>query len=492
MQTPRILVVEDQRVVARDIQEHLTQLGYSVTGVTASGEEAVRLAEEQRPDLVMMDIRLEGQTDGVEAARQIRVRCQLPVVYLTAHADEETLRRAKVTEPFGYVLKPFEERELRTVVEMALYKHGAERKLRESEHRYAVTLSSIGDAVIATDGQARVGFMNPVAEALTGWPRAEAAGRPLAEVFRIINEYTRQPAEDPAAKVLRLGTVVGLANHTVLLARGGGEVPIDDCGAPIKDDQGSITGVVLVFHDITERRRAEAEREALHREVLASRRKLQALSRRLIEVQEEERRGLARELHDELGQVLTAVSLNIEAARPTAGEGAQDRLAESMRAIDRAIEQVRSLSLDLRPAMLDIMGLESALRWYVDRRVKPAGLDVDLVSSLSGRRERPELEITCFRVVQEALTNVIRHAQARRVQVEVSAADDALQVTVRDDGRGFDVGAARQGAVQGETFGLLGIQERVQLLGGDIAIESAAGQGTVVRVRLPLGGPAPP
>src|SRR5262249_51662118 len=132
-----------------------------------------------------------------------------------------------------------------------------QRRTAASERRYAVTLGSIGDAVIATDTQARVTFLNPAAEALTGWPLGDALGRPLTEVFRIINEQTRQPAEDPAAKVLRSGTVVGLANHTALLARDGRETPIDDCGAPIIDDRGRITGVVLVFRDVTQRRRAD-------------------------------------------------------------------------------------------------------------------------------------------------------------------------------------------------------------------------------------------
>ncbi len=131
------------------------------------------------------------------------------------------------------------------------------RRLAISERRYAVTLASIGDAIIATDTRARVTFLNPVAEALTGWPLADAVGRPVAEVFRIVNAQTRQPVEDPAAKVLRLGTVVGLANHTALIARDGREVPIDDCGAPIIDDRRAITGVVVVFRDVTQRRRAE-------------------------------------------------------------------------------------------------------------------------------------------------------------------------------------------------------------------------------------------
>src|SRR5262249_29273222 len=132
--------------------------------------------------------------------------------------------------------------------------HRSQGRIAASERRYAVTLASIGDAVIATDTQGRVTFLNPVAELLTGWSLVDAAGRPLAEVFRIVNEQTRQPVESPAEKVLRTGTVVGLANHTVLLARDGREVPIDDCGAPIVGENGVVSGVVLVFRDATRQR----------------------------------------------------------------------------------------------------------------------------------------------------------------------------------------------------------------------------------------------
>ncbi|HEY0174642.1 MAG TPA: PAS domain S-box protein [Pyrinomonadaceae bacterium] len=139
----------------------------------------------------------------------------------------------------------------------------AERDALRSRESLQTTLRSIGDAVISTDSSGRVNFMNPVAERLTGWPLAEAQGRPLAEVFRIVNETTREAVESPADKVLREGEVVGLANHTVLLARDGREVPIDDSGAPIRDDRGRTTGVVLVFHDVTERREAERSRSLL-------------------------------------------------------------------------------------------------------------------------------------------------------------------------------------------------------------------------------------
>ena len=258
MTPSRILVVEDDRVVARDIQDHLTRIGHTVVGLAARGEDALPLAIQSQPDLVLMDIRLEGEIDGIDAAEQIRDCCRIPVVYLTAYADDQTLQRAGATEPFGYLLKPFEDSQLRTTIEMALYKHAAERKLRESERRYAVTLSSIGDAVIATSKTLRVTFMNPVAEALTGWSQADAVGLPLSDVFRIINEDTRETVDNPAANVLESRVVVGLANHTILLARDGREIPIDDCGSPIIDDRGEITGTVLVFRDVSERRQTEA------------------------------------------------------------------------------------------------------------------------------------------------------------------------------------------------------------------------------------------
>jgi hypothetical protein len=178
---------------------------------------------------------------------------------VTAHADEATLDRARITEPYGYLLKPFEERELRTAIELALYKHQAEYRLRASERRYATTLASIGDAVIATDAQGFVTFMNPVAEKTTGWSLAEARTRPLAEVFCIIHEQTRAPVENSVERALRDRNVIGQTNPTVLISRDGKEVVIDHSAAPILDDNGAITGAVLVFRDITESRRLEEQ-----------------------------------------------------------------------------------------------------------------------------------------------------------------------------------------------------------------------------------------
>jgi PAS domain S-box-containing protein len=262
MRSAKVLVVEDDRVVARDIQQQLNRIGHQAVGTIHRGDDAVAYVQEHRPDLVLMDIRLEGQIDGIDAAQQIRDRCQSPVIFLTAYADDETVERASLTEPFGYLLKPFEDSQLRTAIEIALHKHAAESKLRESERRYATTLSSIGDAVIATDKDARVTFINPIAAAMTGWMHDEAVGRPITEVFRLISERLREVVEDPVSTALRLGATVALPDGTILMTRSGAEIPIGDCSAPIIDDRGHVSGAVLVFRDLTDRHRAE---EALRR-----------------------------------------------------------------------------------------------------------------------------------------------------------------------------------------------------------------------------------
>jgi PAS domain S-box-containing protein len=266
MSNVKILVVEDESIVAMDIKHRAEGLGYSVTGITPSGEGAIQKALETLPDLVLMDIVLKGDMDGVEAAQKIRDTLDIPVVYLTAYSDEKTLKRAKVTEPFGYIIKPFEDRELHSAVEVALYKHKMESKLKESEKWLSTTLESIGDAVIATDENGCVKFMNPVAMAITGWNEADALGKNLKEIYNIIKEDSEASIDDPVKEVIQKNQIIELNDPTILITRNGNKVPIDDSSAPIKDSNGNIIGVALVFRDITERRKAEKEREELLKE----------------------------------------------------------------------------------------------------------------------------------------------------------------------------------------------------------------------------------
>lgn len=259
MQETRIIVVEDESIVAEDIKRSLENMGYTVPAVASSGEEAVTRAEELQPDIILMDIVLRGKMNGIEAAGRIHSELNIPIIYLTAYADEKILQQAKLTEPFGYIIKPFEEKELHSVIEMALYKYAMENRLRESQEWLSTVLHSIGDAVIATDREGRVMFMNHVAEKLTGWEQGEAKEKDLETVFKIVNEETEEKAENPVQKVLRKGTILNIANHTLLVSKNGTQIPIDDSAAPIRNTKGEIMGVVLVFHDVTERRSMERE-----------------------------------------------------------------------------------------------------------------------------------------------------------------------------------------------------------------------------------------
>lgn len=261
MSNTNILVVEDESLVAKDIQNRLKKFGYTVPAIATSGEDAIQKVAEIYPDLVLMDIQLKGKLDGIEAAEKIYNDFNIPVIYLTANADESTLERAKITQPYGYIIKPFKEKELKTTIEITLTKHRMEKELKQSEQWLATVLRSIGDAVITSDRTGTVTFMNPAAEILTGWKQEEAFGQATTAIFNIIHEETHTTVENPITKALLQGATVTLPTQTVLIAKNGTEIPIDDSVAPIKDDKGNIMGTVLVFRDITERKQAEATRQ---------------------------------------------------------------------------------------------------------------------------------------------------------------------------------------------------------------------------------------
>ncbi|SPP99707.1 hypothetical protein NBG4_110010 [Candidatus Sulfobium mesophilum] len=258
MPKTRIMIVEDESITAMGLEKRLTKQGYEVVGVVASGEEAVQRAEKTSPDLVLMDIMLEGEMDGVEAAGRITTSLDVPIIYLTAYADENTLLRAKVTQPFAYLLKPFQERELLVTIEMALYKHEMEKKLKRSEQWLSATLKCIGDAVVATDESGSLVFMNPIAEELTGWKHEDAMGRNVAEICNIVDEKTR------AAKMGELLEMIGrdagahVSSGAVLIDKNGRELFIDETVSAIRKEGGIMGGIVLVFRDVTERKRMEA------------------------------------------------------------------------------------------------------------------------------------------------------------------------------------------------------------------------------------------
>ena len=732
MNKTTILIVEDEAIVAGDIQLQLQKLGYNPLPPTGSGERAVVLAKELRPDLVLMDIQLSGTLSGIVAAQIIREELSIPVVFLTAFADDDTLIRAKNTEPFGYILKPFREQDLRIAIEMAVFKSKAEAKLlaserrfrtifnaepecvivlgascslheinsaglaileaesagevrsrgilnfilpecrarfndlykaaiigkkdlitfeitglrgtrrwleahsaplwdaeqgltmmlcvirditerrqaeqtlRESERRLSGLIRSAMDAIITFDGEWNVVLFNPAAERIFRCTVGDVLGKSLhqfiPERFRVAcDDHVRQFAGN-GIPFLQLGTrteIVGLrldgeefpaeasilqiddsgklfftiilrdiserkrdsealresqsmlalildsipqgvfwkdrdsayrgANRVVRLAMGydseesivgkkdhdvasfsreqadfyvrtdsivmesgepqfdiqetmtlpdGSTICLETNKKPLHDPAGTVIGLLGTWQDITARKRTDDE-------LLASRERLLILSRHLISAQEAERRRIAHELHDEIGQVFTAVSLHLQLVKSNIPTECSPLIDESLQIVGKAIQQVREMSLNMRPQMLDDFGLVATLQWFIERQRKHSGFEIFFDARIAGLELSADSKITCYRIVQEAITNIQRHAQAEHAWITYDESDVGVTLSVRDDGRGFDVIASEQRISRGHCLGLLGIRERVELLDGKCEIRSESGVGTTIHVFLP-------
>lgn len=496
-----ILIVEDERIVAMDIQQTLNDLGYDAASVASSADEAMACAEARRPELVLMDIRINGPRDGIETAEALKRLFDVPIVFLTAHADETTLRRAKSTAPHGYLLKPIKAAELRSVVEVSLFRHDMERRQRERDRWFAATLESIADAVVAVGLDGRVTFMNPVAEALTGVPATEGVGRPAAEVLRLVAPSTGE-VELPVLQALRRRDIVVLPEARLVNVTTGEQRLIVDTAAPVVDARSNQTlGAVMVFRDITEQQRMQARLEMIER--LASLGTLAA--------------GVAHEVNNPLTVVvanseyvkgeLEQLCLDAAAGPPTAD--ATDRT----RHVAQALDDVSSAAARIGQIVADLKAFA--------RPVPPASGQVDVVRSVEWAiratahefRTRARVvrklepvppveadDVRLGQVIVNLLTNAaqaIPRGQAGSHEVTVATGLDAagrVVITVRDTGAGipeavrahiFEPFFTTKRDDGGTGLGLAICHGIVTALGGDISVESEEGRGTTVRVSLP-------
>lgn len=502
MAKERILIVEDEGIVAKDIQVCLRHLGYEVVTIVPSGEEAVKKAEELSPDLVLMDIVLKGQISGIEAAEQIHELFHIPVVYLTAYADESTLQRAKITEPYGYILKPFEERELHTNIEMALYKHKMESKLRENEKWLATTLKSIVDAVIATDIYGLITFMNPVAENLTGWRQEEATGKPLKEVFKIFMEDTGAPSDDSVTHIVKGEVISGLRDHTVLVAKDGGKVPIDECASPIKDSHGKTLGAILIFHDMTETRRADQERAALQEQLRQSQ-KMEAIGRLA--------GGIAHDFNNFLTIIKGYSQLSLLELRE--GDPVRVNIEDIEKATERAANLVRQLLAFSRRQVMEMKIIDlNALSRDLDKMLRRViGEDIELITVFGDNLGKIKADSGQIEQVILNLAVNARDAMPRGGKLIIETANAQLDETyarshiavmpgnyvmlsVSDTGAGmspeikeriFEPFYTTKEKGKGTGLGLSTVYGIIKQTGGNIWVYSEPEKGTTFKIYLP-------
>ena len=494
MNSAKVMIVEDDRIVARDIRTQVSRMGHSVVGITGSGEEAVALAAAEQPDLVLMDIRLEGAMDGIEAAQRIRSKNRIPVVFLTAYGNEEIVRRASLTEPFGYLLKPFDEPQMRTVIQMALYKREAESRVRLVEKRYAATLASIADGVISTDEEGRVDFMNPTAEQLTGWPSHEAAGRHLSDVFKTVDEETRVPLESPTTRLLAAGSSAPPGNRSILIPRGGGEVLIEERCSPV-ENEGAIAGTVLVFTDYTQKR---AVAEALEK----AQNDLAHVAR--LTLMGELAAAIAHEVNTPLMAMVTNAGTCLqwlERERPDIDKArlAVERVIRDGHRAGEVVHSIQALAkrspsnralLDLNDVLLETISL---IRGELRRA------EVKVHTELATRLppvlgDRVQIQQVLLNLIVNAMEAMLSRQPAERLLTTVSGREhDMVRVSVIDSGTGID-DAIRDRIFEalfttkenGLGMGLSISRSIIELHGGRLSMTSRPSGGSEFCIVLPV------
>ncbi|MBW4560635.1 MAG: response regulator [Mojavia pulchra JT2-VF2] len=496
----RVLVVEDEIIVARTIASQLNQLGYIVTGTASSGQVAIAKASDTQPDIVLMDIILKGEMDGIAAASYIREHLGIPIIFLTAYGDNNTLERAKITQPFGYIVKPFTIKDLQIAIEIGLLKHQLERDLRENRDQLETLLNSMSDAVIATDERGIVTFINPACEALTGWQKEEALGSEVSKILHLINEVTDATIENPVAKVLREQNVVYLEDYISLVSKDGRRVPIGDSASPVMRRPNQISGVVVVFWDISERRQTELLTKALEKEQEVNRLKSLFIS------------TVSHEFRNPLTVIQTAVEL-IDLQGPKLTEAKRKtyvkRIQTAVQSMKHLMEDVLFMGraeagkLVFNPVLLNLEKfcqelieefslVNSSLHEFVftcDSVNTDAWMDERLLHYMLGNilsnavKYSPEGGAIEFDLRCDPIEGVATF----RIQ------DQGIGIPEADQARLFEsfYRASNVKTIQGNGLGLVIVKRCVEAHNGKISVTSQVGVGTTFTIILPLTSELP-
>ncbi|MBD2071809.1 response regulator [Leptolyngbya sp. FACHB-671] len=490
----KILVVEDEVIVARTIASQLMQLGYTVVGTASSGAAAIDKVNRTEPDLVLMDVMLKGEMDGITAASQICSQHDIPIVFLTAYADENTLQRAKNTLPLGYIVKPFNSGELRVAVELALFKHQVEKELRTNRSYLATLLHSMNDAVIATDEQGLITFMNPAAEDLTGWREAEASGKDITEVFRLVDEVTDLPVEHPVTQVLQTQEVAFLKEFTALINRNGDRIPIGDSASPLYRQLEGIGGVVVVFWDMSAYRQSELLQKALETEQELNQLKSQFIS------------TVSHEFRNPLAVIRTAAEL----LDLRGGGMFDDRMRGYIQRIRDSVEQMNQLMEDVlimgrveaerlpfNPAPIDLQQLCQDLLEECSLNLSDSH---EIVFTYSGDALETRMDETLLRLIlSNLLNNAIKYSPTGgRVHLDYTYVLDQQTIVFKVQDQGIGIPQSEQAQLfesffrasnaqllQGTGLGLAIAKRCVELHQGQIEVTSELDIGTTFTVILP-------
>jgi PAS domain S-box-containing protein len=484
---PRVLIVEDERVVATHVERSLSDAGYIVTGIAANGAEAQGLLTGQLPDVALVDIRLRGKSEGFEIAERLRAENDVPVVYMTAHTDDDTLQRAAQTGAYGYVVKPFTIGEVKSALQVALFKHRMDQHLAERERWFSTTLRAIADGVVACDAAQRVTFLNGAAERILGRGESTARGFHISEVLG--RGLTPVPE---VLQALQHKQPVALALEAELNPAA---ALIEGTVAPIIHAD-RVLGAVLVLHDVTEQRRRD--------EQLALTDRLSSLGTLVASVAHEINNPLAYTIgnlglaHADLEQL--AQELDEPRQRATL-----ERVLRSLRDAEDGATRVANTVKELRvfgrmeERSLRPVDPRACVDWALRLTSNQLLHQARLITSLRDVPKVKANELKLSQVIVNLLTNAVQALTGEREDNEVRVAtwtdeSGAALLEVEDNGRGmseevrlsvFEPFFTTKAAGHGTGLGLSICRKIVQGFGGEISVESAPGKGSRFRVRLP-------
>lgn len=481
-----ILLIEDSPVDEMLILGELRDGGVEFSWKRVETEATLSAALTEQPwDVVICDYHLPA-FGAPEALRIIQEGgLDVPFIVVSGFIDEESAIGIMRAGAHDFVTKeklarliPAIEREVKEARRRQKHSQAME-KARASERMLRNIALALGEGILVMDRAGRLVFMNPEAERLLGWAEMELFGENIHRVihYQKADGSLHSEAECPVAAIRARGEIYRTEDD-VFTRKGGAIFPVSYVSTPIVEEDGEVVASVIAFRDIAERKRAEDQ-------LRESQQQLRQLSASLQTLREEERTRIARELHDELGQVLTALKMDLSwmRARFSSDQAVLSLQAESMaKMIDATVLAVRRIASDLRPWLLDELGLSAAIEWLLEDFGKRSGIEYTLRRSHDEFDFDSQCATAIFRILQESLTNVARHAQASKVAVALLDTGDEIVLSIKDNGKGMDANADKKSGI---SYGLLGIRERAYALGGELKIESSPGQGTLVEVTIP-------
>lgn len=580
------MIVEDEMIVSKSLENRLMNAGFNVIAAVNTGEEAIQMCESFTPDCILMDIKLSGELDGVQTAAIIKSKKNIPVIYLTAFADDEILEKAKLTDPFGYLLKPFDIRDLKKTIEIALYKHSLEIKLRHSEEKFRILFnnSPLGNVLFDQDG--KIADVNPAFVKMIGYSKEQLIDRSLWKIIydkeilfnkeylthnqsieihfnssdgqktwlkisfssidfpqAAINHYLgvaeditmqklseeiliesefklRRMVENLPAGAVYLDDKTFYFNKEVEKITGykakeisnlnqwfeklfPGETneflnnynidKLDGFKAPriveiTRSDKQKrnlefvahlfSSGEVWILNDITQKVKAEEK-------LIKSRDQLKKLSEHLQAAREEERAKIAREVHDDLGQSLTALKMDLvwlKKNRQLRHEILSEKLDSMVDVINQTIKTIQRIGTELRPKLLDDLGLISAIEWQTREFQNRSGIKCKINLSEDSVDLNNNASLTVFRIFQEALTNIARHSKADSVDITIKSTTKDFYLSIYDNGEGIP----KNKLDASTSIGIIGMKERADIVGGHVKINTDSKKGTEIIVVIPI------